>query len=265
MIIDSFLFFQEYDMLEFRLRMLYDHVDKFVIVESDTTYSGNKKSYNFWEHEKRYKWAREKIIYHKFSPDVDGLDFGYRPKEYEPDAPQWKVEYQQRNAIIQACKEFNDSTIIMVSDCDEIPSREVVEFRKTNALVYPMSCQQQVSAFNLNYICDIDWRGTTIATLDHARSVSIQGMRDMRNRYSVMPNAGWHLSYFDTPENIKYKIQSFSHAEYNNDDCLSKVDDAVKNGSPIFPGSSAARRADKNEYTDYFLNLAPKDWWHESI
>lgn len=265
MIIDAFSFFQEYDMLEFRLRMLYDHVDKFVIVESDTTYSGNKKPYNFLKRENRYAWARDKIIYHKFSPDTAGLDFSYRPKGYEPDAPQWKLENAQRNAILDVCGGFNDDAIIMVSDCDEIPSREVVEFRKNNILVHPMSCQQQVSAFALNYVYDIDWRGTTIATLGYARSVGTQVMRDMRNLYSPMPRAGWHLSYFDTPEKIKYKIKSFAHAEYNNEECLSKVVGAAATGGNIFPGGSTARKALKSEYPDYFWSLAPKGWWHEAV
>ena len=51
MLIDSFLFFQEYDLLEIRLKYLYDHVDLFVIVESGQSYNGVKKKFNFDFHE----------------------------------------------------------------------------------------------------------------------------------------------------------------------------------------------------------------------
>ena len=42
-IIDSILFFNELDLLELRLEELYDHVDIFLIVESDKTFTGKPK------------------------------------------------------------------------------------------------------------------------------------------------------------------------------------------------------------------------------
>jgi beta-1,4-mannosyl-glycoprotein beta-1,4-N-acetylglucosaminyltransferase len=39
-VFDAILFSNEMDMLEIRLRELYDVVDKFVIVESDHTFTG---------------------------------------------------------------------------------------------------------------------------------------------------------------------------------------------------------------------------------
>ena len=43
MIIDTFMFYNELDMLEFRLKELNSVVDKFVIVEATQTFVGNKK------------------------------------------------------------------------------------------------------------------------------------------------------------------------------------------------------------------------------
>jgi len=40
MVIDSFLFNNELELLELRLKVLYDYVDKFVIVEGDHTFRG---------------------------------------------------------------------------------------------------------------------------------------------------------------------------------------------------------------------------------
>ena len=47
MIIDTILFYNELDMLEFRLMELDSVVDKFVIVEATKTFSGNKKPLYF--------------------------------------------------------------------------------------------------------------------------------------------------------------------------------------------------------------------------
>jgi len=54
-IIDNFLFRNEYDILEIRLSILYEHVDQFTIVESDHTFTGKYKGYNLLEHKERYK------------------------------------------------------------------------------------------------------------------------------------------------------------------------------------------------------------------
>ena len=43
MIIDAFLFCHELDTLELRLRILFDQVDLFILVESDLTFMGDKK------------------------------------------------------------------------------------------------------------------------------------------------------------------------------------------------------------------------------
>jgi len=47
MIIDIFPFFNEFEILKIRLEELYNFVDKFVIVENNYSFRGNKKEYNF--------------------------------------------------------------------------------------------------------------------------------------------------------------------------------------------------------------------------
>ena len=44
MIVDSFLFFQELDLLEIRLKYLYPFVDKFIIVESCQSFTEEEKN-----------------------------------------------------------------------------------------------------------------------------------------------------------------------------------------------------------------------------
>ena len=63
--IDCFLFFQELDLLEIRLKYLNNYVDYFVIVESCQTFSGVDKDYVFEKNRERFEEYKEKIIYHK--------------------------------------------------------------------------------------------------------------------------------------------------------------------------------------------------------
>ena len=67
MIIDSFLFFQELDLLEIRLNYLYKYVDKFVIIEACQTFKGKRKKFNFENHKNRFKKYSKKIIYYKIN------------------------------------------------------------------------------------------------------------------------------------------------------------------------------------------------------
>ena len=43
MIVDAFIFYNEFDLLEYRLHLLYKYVDQIIIVESTHTFVGNEK------------------------------------------------------------------------------------------------------------------------------------------------------------------------------------------------------------------------------
>ena len=54
-VFDCFIFNNEIDLLEMRLNILDDVVDKFIIVEGNTTFSGNKKESNYLKNKDRFK------------------------------------------------------------------------------------------------------------------------------------------------------------------------------------------------------------------
>ena len=59
-IFDCFTFFNELDLLEFRLRLLDNYVDFFVIAESNLTFSGNPKEYNYAKNKERFAaWEKK--------------------------------------------------------------------------------------------------------------------------------------------------------------------------------------------------------------
>ncbi|HWR33198.1 MAG TPA: hypothetical protein VN451_06725, partial [Chitinophagaceae bacterium] len=60
---DCFTFFNELDLLEFRLKLLDRQVDHFVIAESNLTHSGNSKPFYFEENKARFDRWKQKIIY----------------------------------------------------------------------------------------------------------------------------------------------------------------------------------------------------------
>ena len=112
-IYDCFSFFNELDILEIRLNVLNDIVDKFIIVEATKTHTGYDKPLYFLENKDRFKSFEDKII-HIIVDDI--------PKHNST----WSLENYQRNCISIGLEACSDDDIIMISDVDEIPNPDIV-------------------------------------------------------------------------------------------------------------------------------------------
>lgn len=236
-VFDCFTFFNELDLLEFRLRFLNDHIDYFVIAESNLTHSGQEKPYLFEKSKKRFESWQHKIIYIPCRQSAEGLSFEADVKTYSPGNASWKLENGQRNALLQISDKISDEDIVMVSDLDEIPDPSVI--KKTNFANGPKALSQLFHYYFFN--CqntgrDRWWNGTVISTGPDFKSITPQGLRDKRNEYPAIKKAGWHFSYLGGIESIKYKIRSFAHTEYNKEEYLQDdfILNAIEKGHDIF-------------------------------
>ena len=114
MIYDCFTFFNELDLLEIRLNVLKDAVDKFVLVEAGETHTGKSKPCYFKENEARFRLFLDRIIYVKVESFPKGHDA-------------WWNENYQRNEIMRGLEDAQPNDIILISDLDEIPRPEVIK------------------------------------------------------------------------------------------------------------------------------------------
>lgn len=210
MIIDSFIFNDELDILEFRLELLWHKVDKFIIVESDKTHTNVDKPLHFQENKERFKWAESKIHHYMFSPNTEGMDFNTQPTTYDPSHDCWKLEQQQRNAILDISEHFPDDAVLIISDCDEIPSYEAINFARESQL--PLACKQDLFYYNVRNLCNQDWRGSIFTTVGQAKITTPQGLREVRNTLPGITDGGWHLSWFG---DISKKLNAQAHQELN--------------------------------------------------
>ena len=103
-IFDCFTFFNELDLLEFRLKFLNDYVDHFVIAESNLTFNGKPKPIILRAKERFKKWEH-KIIYLPVKQNTEGMIFE-NDNSYNPVSAAWKLENEQRNALIQASNQI---------------------------------------------------------------------------------------------------------------------------------------------------------------
>lgn len=244
-VVDCFTFFNEIDLLKFRLEYLKDVVDYHVIVESNLTFSGNKKPYNLKERLDEFEEYKNKIIYFQVEQSTHNIVF-LPVESYTPTNGSFLLEYQQRNGISYASNYVKDSDLVLISDLDEIPSREAIKILdasiEENDMIslsmlfhyYYMNCQ--------NTGFERFWNGTVAVRGKGFKLSSPQNFRDLRNHLQHLPNAGYHFSFLGGVEKIRTKIQSFAHTEFNRPDIVSEenIAAAIKKGEDVFkrPGVS---------------------------
>lgn len=238
-IIDTFIFYNELKMLDFRLKELYEIVDYFIIVEATKTHSNNEKILYFEENKHLYKNYINKII-HIVVDDV-------------PNAGPEIIEKFHRNCIDRGINKLSlvDEDIIIISDCDEIPDSNTLKIIKENGLpkksfIYnwfsPWSwkfwyynrdeiftLEQDMYYYNLNNFLG-KWRYSKILTYKNYKNIKnphyIRRLPDRNSKFfgikgqNLIKNGGWHFSYFGDIEFIKNKLKNFLHQEYNNDKYL---------------------------------------------
>lgn len=261
MIIDCFTFFNELDLLEGRLEYLYDHVDFFVIVEADVSFTGKSKEFNYAKHINRYRKYQDKILYFPVSIDISGYNLSIRPKTVE-DTPYWQIEKIQRNHISKALKLFENEEICLIGDVDEIPSKkaiyEVKKLLKFNAAV---AIEQEMYAYNLNQKQFRPWAGTVATKVGIAIEQTPQIIRDKRwQQMHLLREAGWHLTYWGGAEQIANKIANFAHQELVNEKTLdlAYIQSQINKGEDLFGRNLPYHKADPNKEPKDFLRAFGK-------
>lgn len=222
-IIDGFTFYNEVDMLEFRLRYLDPYVDLFLIVEADHKFNGEPKPFVLQElmQSPRFAWIKDKVRINSLYIDTSNLKLTERPQHYDPAADFWKIESAQRNGIRLSTMEPDDW--LLMGDVDEIPNPDVLERLRNDRLyrdwagLEPRILRQHFFYYNPFCLKEETWAGTALLSAPVASRLSNQEVRDLRYSWQGIEAGGWHFSYFMSPDQIADKIQSFSHQEYNND------------------------------------------------
>jgi beta-1,4-mannosyl-glycoprotein beta-1,4-N-acetylglucosaminyltransferase len=236
MIIDCFTFFNEYDILEGRLEYLHDTVDYFVIVEANITHSGKPKSFNYQDSADRYKKYSDKIIYSTIEIDSTKYNWNIRSTRTESYSPQWAVENAQRNHIAQALKQFGPDDVVMISDVDEIPNKQMIGevVRHLTPEMPAIAMIQDMFYYNLNQKQVAPWAGTVVTSNQLVQQRRPQWFRSKRNTLPGAANGGWHLSYWGGVDNIRTKLESFAHQEHNTDEIKDSIERRMAAGEDLF-------------------------------
>lgn len=223
-IIDCFIFYNEFDMLEFRLEELDHIVDKFVLVESTKTFVGNPKPLLFDENKSRYEKYLDKIVH----VVVDNMN------ESNP----WSNETTQRNGIDKGIKSLslNDNDIIIITDVDEIPDTDTLQdLKEKNSVKSSMTLRQEMYYYNITCKFNGVWHFPKLINYGTYKNIN-SPQRIRMGGGAIIQKGGWHFSYFGDVNFIKNKIQNFSHQEYNNSQFVNDehIENVIKGGKDLF-------------------------------
>jgi len=243
-VIDTFIFGGELEILKMRLDYLYDSVDYFVFSEANKTHTGEPKELTFLSNIEMFESYKDKIHYVIYEPDITNLNLKVTPEDiFKSDL--WKLERTQRNQVHSKVMELSDqSTMILHSDCDEFPDKtkfdELREMTK-DLFLEVVSLEQPTYYYSPINLLEMSWYGTV--AFNHQTLINLSdyfSVRENRFQSKHLENAGWHFSFFATPEKIKHKIQTYTHQEYNTPEIVNI--ETIKN--KIYNGLDVLNRSD---------------------
>ena len=244
-IIDCFTFYNELELLEYRLNLLKNVVDYHVIVEATVTHVGKPKKMYFDPE----KYEKYNIIY-----IIVDLPFK-NPNNEEV----WKNEKHQRNCIIQGLKKIHicPNDIIITSDLDEIPDPRTLHALRNYQLNEIYSLEQDLYYCTLENITIDKWYYAKLFPYKCLENKKIDDIRFMN--CNIIKNGGWHLSYFGSAEHIANKIQNFVHQEFNEPEYTDhqKIIERISYGTDLFDRKEIHIKKTPRVYNDYL----PYRWY----
>lgn len=209
-IYDCFLFFNELELLELRLQTLYNHVDKFVLVESRETFRGNLKPFYFEENKHRFEPFLDKIIHVIVN---ERMETNYA----------WDRDIYQRDQIMRGLIDCQPDDLILISDADEIIRPSVIPEiqRKLEQISsqpghHVVLCNQAMYRYYMNRfdVNGFPWPGS-VGVFYKDLTISPNSARALAQQRLVpgIDNAGWHFTYMGGYERVVKKMTSWAHAE----------------------------------------------------
>jgi hypothetical protein len=241
MIVDCFPFFAPYgeELLYLRVNLLKDHVDKFIIVESDKTHSGKPVERKFMEIARNQGLPIEKIIYVEHDipdteylqvRDVDRQNAGVNGNNEESLYARVR-ERLQKDAVMSAMHQFKNDDVFIYGDADEIINPKnvawVANIARNNQNVVikvPLVYLQGRADLRIHHQNDepvVWWKAMFFATKGQIMQHSINNIRCGHIPQKVMfptqggkivQDMGWHFAWMGNEQQRKTKADSFAHA-----------------------------------------------------
>ena len=256
------MFFDENLVLELRLNLLDKYVDYFVIVESKFNHKGEAKKLNF--DIKKFKKFEQKIIYIIYDQQPSDLyKFEKEDTKHDIDSKYifnaYKRENAQRNLISQGLKNASLDDLIIISDVDEIPNLEKINFNKIKNEILIFRQDMFYYKFNLK-LSNFKWTGSKACKMK--KLISPQWLRSIKDKkfafyrfdtffsstkyrnLKFIEDGGWHYTNMKNAKEIEHKLRSYlHHQEFEaNQINLGQIEKIIKSKKAIYDVNADKRQ-----------------------
>lgn len=287
-VFDTFMFFNELDLLEIRLNILDPYIDFFVISESTQTFSGKSKILYYKENKARFAKFHHKIIHQVVDDTPDDFsDFtpkhnyytnwnqSYPHKSNCIPLKKLSVDFQrevyQRDSVINPLLGLaSDDDVIIMSDLDEIPHPNKLNYAFSNLNNESMiHFKQKWFMYYLNNYCEKDWFGSHICLMGYLKKHSVDLLQyhkedsNMQSGGLVINDGGWHFSFLGGEEAVREKLDAYSYQGGRTARFLAlwdkifkgRIKRKIENNEDIFLTNRVFKKVFiDNSFPDYIIN-----------
>ncbi|KAG2261369.1 hypothetical protein Bca52824_068448 [Brassica carinata] len=221
---DAVLFSNEKDLLTVRWKELYPYVTQFVLLESNSTFTGLPKPFVFKTNKDQFSFVEPRLTY--------GNIGGRFIKGENP----FVEEAYQRVALDKLLRiaGIEEDDLLIMSDVDEIPSAHTINLLRW--------CDDilRSSTSSLRTTCTLSSTTSTARAGERLCTVTVRKTRYAHFRQSdvLLSDSGWHCSFcFRYISDFVFKMKAYSHSDrvrfshYLNPN---RIQDVICKGTDLF-------------------------------
>jgi beta-1,4-mannosyl-glycoprotein beta-1,4-N-acetylglucosaminyltransferase len=198
-VFDAVLFSNELDLLKIRWKELNPYVNEFVLLESNSTFTGLPKHFVFANNRDEFKFVDQRLTY------------GNVPGRYKKGQNPFVEEAYQRLALDFLLKKagIQDDDLLLMSDVDEIPSRHTIDLLRWCDDIPPvLHLRLKNYLYSFEFLFD-----------DNSWRASVHVYKSGKTKYAhyhqsdvILADAGWHCSFcFRHISEFVFKMKAYSH------------------------------------------------------
>ena len=264
MIVDAFTYNGEEDILDLRLNILGDRVDRFVIVENCFTFSGREKELplSFQRNRDRFKKGGHKIQYVPIDHRVLIQKYGSLADNH-PNVPKspahWRTEFIQKEAIKEALSPddayrydglgnmtlwmgLRNDDLVFVGDVDEIWNPDRVDDLRGPV----KKLKLKVYTYWLNNRSSEEFWGTIAGEYKYIKNECLNTIRTISPKIG---ERGWHFT--SMAAGLKQKLEdSYTEESYASRPVMDNLEKNIQDNKD-FLGRDFTYRIDESEWPGY--------------
>lgn len=201
-VFDAVLFSNKIDMLTIRWKELYPYITQFVLLESNSTFTGLSKPLAFADNrEKKFKFVEPRLTY------------GHVGGRFKKGENPFVEESFQRLALDQLIKlaGIKEDDLLIMSDVDELPSGHTINLLRW-CDGFPPILHLQLKNYLYSYEYYVDsksWRASV-----HLYKPGKTRYAHFRQSNTLLTESGWHCSFcFRHINDFVFKMKAYSHTD----------------------------------------------------